>query len=135
MKKVMVRAWGIAREAVKKFGGKVKEFFAQALKMAWAEMKGENIMVGTEKQVAWAKEIKEEMIAECTKVINHDFASVVEVMNKMNVTVDVVLEKAKGTPMEKMVSDAKAWIERKAKIESCEDAAWFIENRINLCWI
>ena len=39
MKKVMVRAWSIAKEAVVKFGGKVKEFFAEALKMAWAEVK------------------------------------------------------------------------------------------------
>lgn len=36
---VMKRAWEIAKKAVKKFGGKVKEFFAQALKMAWAEVK------------------------------------------------------------------------------------------------
>ena len=35
----MVRAWEIAREAVKKFGGKVKEFFQQALIMAWGEVK------------------------------------------------------------------------------------------------
>ena len=40
MKKVMVRAWEIARAAVKKFGGSVKSFFAQSLKMAWAEIKG-----------------------------------------------------------------------------------------------
>ncbi|MEB6549050.1 hypothetical protein MXL46_08070 [Heyndrickxia sporothermodurans] len=39
MKKVMVRAWEIAKEGVKKFGGKVKEYFAQALAMAWAEVK------------------------------------------------------------------------------------------------
>lgn len=39
MKNVMTRAWGIAKEAVVKFGGKVKEYFAEALKMAWAEIK------------------------------------------------------------------------------------------------
>lgn len=39
MKNVMKRAWEIAREGVKKFGGKVKEYFAEALKMAWAEFK------------------------------------------------------------------------------------------------
>ena len=43
MKKVMVRAWEIARAAVVKFGGKVKEFFAEALKMAWAEVKESKI--------------------------------------------------------------------------------------------
>ncbi len=135
MKKVMVRAWEIAKEAVKKFGGKVKEFFSQALKMAWAEIKGGVKVVGTEKQVVWANEIKKEMISECSKVISHDFAGVLEVMNKMNVTVDEVLVKATGTPMEKMVLDAKKWIERKAKIEACEDAVWFINNKDNLSWI
>jgi len=33
---VMKRAWEIARNAVKKFGGKIKEYFSASLKMAWA---------------------------------------------------------------------------------------------------
>ena len=36
-KSIMTRAWQIAREAVTKFGGKVKEFFAMSLKFAWSE--------------------------------------------------------------------------------------------------
>ncbi|PFN11619.1 hypothetical protein [Bacillus cereus] len=32
---VMTKAWEIAREGFKKFGGKVKEYFAIALKTAW----------------------------------------------------------------------------------------------------
>lgn len=36
----MVRAWEIAKEGQMKFGGKVKEFFAAALKIAWEEVKG-----------------------------------------------------------------------------------------------
>lgn len=39
MKNVMTRAWEIAREGVQKFGGRIKEYFAQALVMAWAEIK------------------------------------------------------------------------------------------------
>lgn len=39
MKKVMVRAWEIAREAAAKFGGRAIEYIAGALKMAWAEIK------------------------------------------------------------------------------------------------
>ncbi|RXZ77227.1 hypothetical protein EBB07_33690 [Paenibacillaceae bacterium] len=39
MMNVMVRAWEIARAAVVKFGGKVKEYFPQALIMAWKEAK------------------------------------------------------------------------------------------------
>lgn len=39
MKKVMSRAWTIARQGQSKFGGQVKEYFAAALKMAWKEVK------------------------------------------------------------------------------------------------
>lgn len=39
MKNVMTRAWEIAKEAVVKFGGKVKEYFALSLRQAWSEMK------------------------------------------------------------------------------------------------
>lgn len=35
MKKVMVQAWAIARAGQKAFGGNVKQYFAEALKMAW----------------------------------------------------------------------------------------------------
>ena len=40
-KEVMQKAWEIAREGVEKFGGKVKEYFAKALKIAWAIVKKE----------------------------------------------------------------------------------------------
>lgn len=36
---VMKKAWEIARKGQKQFGGKVKEYFAQALKMAWEIVK------------------------------------------------------------------------------------------------
>lgn len=39
MKNVMTNAWEIARNAVKKFGGNAKEYFAAALKLSWAESK------------------------------------------------------------------------------------------------
>ncbi|MGO1442601.1 MAG: hypothetical protein ACTHWD_00210 [Lactobacillus delbrueckii] len=38
-KEIMKNAWRIAREGQKAFGGKVREYFAQALKMAWAQAK------------------------------------------------------------------------------------------------
>lgn len=38
-KEIMVNAWKIAREGQKAFGGKVREYFAEALKMAWAQAK------------------------------------------------------------------------------------------------
>ncbi len=39
LQRVMTRAWEISREAVNNFGGKVKEYLSEALKMAWAEVK------------------------------------------------------------------------------------------------
>ena len=38
-KMVMVRAWQIAKAAVKKFGGKVSEYIAESLRMAWEQAK------------------------------------------------------------------------------------------------
>ncbi|MBD5231188.1 MAG: hypothetical protein HDS66_03420 [Bacteroidales bacterium] len=35
----MQRAWEIAREGTKKFGGKVREYFSIALKQAWFDIK------------------------------------------------------------------------------------------------
>lgn len=40
MKKIMMRAWEIVRNAVAQFGGKAREYMAEALRMAWAEAKG-----------------------------------------------------------------------------------------------
>lgn len=40
MKEVMCKAWKIARNAAKKFGGKAIEYIGGALKMAWAMAKG-----------------------------------------------------------------------------------------------
>ncbi|MCS8612795.1 hypothetical protein [Streptococcus thermophilus] len=41
-KEIMKNAWGIAKNAAKKFGGKAIEYIAEALKMAWSAAKGEN---------------------------------------------------------------------------------------------
>lgn len=38
-KEIMANAWKIAREGQKAFGGKVSEYFAEALKMAWVQAK------------------------------------------------------------------------------------------------
>lgn len=47
---IMVNAWRIAREGQKTFGGKVSEYFAQALKMAWAQAKSEIDIEALEKK-------------------------------------------------------------------------------------
>lgn len=64
-KQIMKRAWEIAKEGQKKFGGKVKEYFAIALKLAWKEVKSameKAQLKGTPKQVAWAEAIRENVI-------------------------------------------------------------------------
>lgn len=65
MKNVMKRAWEIAREGQRKFGGKVSEYFAISLKLAWKEVKSameKAQLKGTPKQVAWAEAIRENVI-------------------------------------------------------------------------
>lgn len=56
-KTVMMTAWRIARKAALKFGGKVKEFFRESLRIAWRETKGEN-KVKEEKIENYCIEIK-----------------------------------------------------------------------------
>lgn len=58
----MKRAWEIAREGQNKFGGKVSEYFAVSLKMAWAEIKAPKTVEftttsGSKKHKSWIAEI------------------------------------------------------------------------------
>lgn len=67
MKKVMIKAWEIARNGQEKFGGKVSEYFAEALKMAWALIKkGVNKMANDLKVIA--REIEEAFMEESITV-------------------------------------------------------------------
>src|SRR5690625_3027579 len=88
MENVMTNAWGIAHEGVEKFGGKVSEYFAEALKIAWSLFKkGGNKMnevkgtikdfdlpelEGTEKQVEWAKKIRAASFATLQYEVTHE---------------------------------------------------------------
>lgn len=58
MTNVMKMAWVIANEGQSKFGGSVTEYIAEALKMAWAKIKGGSQMkVKKEYTDSWAAEI------------------------------------------------------------------------------
>lgn len=82
-KRIMVRAWTIAKNAVIKFGGKASQYLSAAMKQAWGEVKispvscnptieslndsgkipyliGEKMptLAGSEKQIAWADSIR-----------------------------------------------------------------------------
>ena len=55
MKKIMMRAWEIVKAAIAEFGGKAREYMAEALRMAWAETK------------ETAKQSRDDIIAALTK--------------------------------------------------------------------
>lgn len=62
MRNIMKRAWEIAREGQKNFGGKVKEYFAESLKIAWAEVKAPKTVEftttsGSKKHKSWVARI------------------------------------------------------------------------------
>jgi len=62
MKNVMVRAWEIARKGQEQFGGKVSEYLAEALKMAWAEEKAPKTATiettfGSKRNKSWVAKI------------------------------------------------------------------------------
>lgn len=59
MTNVMTTAWEIAYEGVENFGGKVKEYFAEALKMAWELIKGGKVEVKTEDELTYTEVTKE----------------------------------------------------------------------------
>ncbi len=60
MTNVMTTAWEIAYEGVERFGGKVKEYFAEALKMAWELLKGGNEEVKEKSELKYTA-VKKEM--------------------------------------------------------------------------
>src|SRR5690625_2296264 len=59
MKEIMVRAWEIAREGQKKFGGKVSEYISGSLKIAWEESRRVTIKKkeGSRNHKSWCAEI------------------------------------------------------------------------------
>jgi len=60
MKNIMTRAWQMYKSA----GCTTKAEFAVALKMAWAEVRQTKIqnLVGSEKQVAWATDLRDKFL-------------------------------------------------------------------------
>ena len=81
-KEIMKKAWKIAKEAVKKFGGKAIEYIAEALKMAWAAIKDN----GTSLAKFQAVEAKMRKAGKYSMIQVLDFAKEVrfnEVMHKV----------------------------------------------------
>lgn len=68
MRNVMKEAWKIAREGAKKFGGRAVDYFAEALRVAWAIVKKGvkkvstavrvELGIGSNKYKTWVAEIR-----------------------------------------------------------------------------
>lgn len=135
---IMKRAWEIAKEGVAKFGGKAKDYFAQSLKMAWAEARmmlkqfaafgtkavrtgsmvknvstlPQNIVTGTDKQVAWAQSIRAQFNADI-----HNFLATAHAQNRLSVKMFMEFTQvARALFLDK--TSASFWIDnRNQKIE------------------
>lgn len=118
MKKVMVRAWEIAREGAKKFGGKAVEYIAEALKLAWKEVKNavKAQLKGTAKQVAWAEDIREAVV----KFIERCAIKGIAFYEEKGKKYPKALEKA-----ERAKAQLKEVI---SKLNTEEDAGYWIDN-------
>lgn len=95
-------------------------------------------LIGSEKQVKWAEEIRKDMMQTIETFFHNDFKEIIETLEtlkKQGITLEEVLEKAKGSKVESQLIELKKLQERKAKIEQQEEAKWFIDNRNNFSWI
>ena len=158
----MKKAWEIAKQGQAKFGGKVKEYFATALKMAWALAKKASstiitplkavALVGTDKQIEWAKSIRsevyhslmnevqtEEYIAESSLPMGKNTIEKRSVKNLMTAMLsEETLEAYYNGLRDFQVENAKKsaegiairW-ERMKEIMTNPSAAFWIENRNN----
>ena len=62
-KQIMVKAWEIARNGQKKFGGRVSEYIAEALRIAWAEAKApKKVIIKVRHQPSAGKEWVAEIV-------------------------------------------------------------------------
>lgn len=63
MKTVMVKAHKLAEKAFKKFGGKKSQYFAECLKLAWADFKKTKVAKGSIKTLKVVNLVKKVTIA------------------------------------------------------------------------
>ena len=125
----MVRAWEIAREGYEKFGGKVSEYFAEALKMAWAEVKqaSKPEFVGSEKQIKWVNDIYpkviemiDELVAEVEEYAKRKSEAAQNAFNKY---VELVNEMKQETK-------AGFWIDRFGYAKTHNDVAYWTNQYV-----
>lgn len=129
----MKMAWQLARKGQKQFGGSVKEYFSESLKIAWAkwqakkareleesnkynfDLKSDTVKLeGSEKQVKWAMDIREKAIA------------------KLNRNIEISEQDIKNGENIKLMKEYIEAFKKGIKIiNNISSAVFFIENRYN----
>lgn len=140
MRNVMKKAWEIARNGQKKFGGKVREYFAIALKMAWTIVKKGMEMVklvGTESQVRWAESIRKNFIADLTDALasvkGNNAKKVTGWSFENNEMVPHDFEDYQIFKDEERFQESKAAVKKAIELAAqCSSAKFIIENREHL---
>lgn len=116
-KLVMKNAWNIARDAAAKFGGSASEYIRLALRQAWSDAKSAPaalpLLVGSEKQIAWAADIRDQVavnVARALKLSESDITDHGDALPDAFFRELHALHKAQA---EKVMAntDAKFWIE------------------------
>lgn len=103
----MRRAW----EIYKKLQGDRLAKLSMALRMAWAETR-QTVLEGTEKQVAWAKDIRTKLLSYADGWLA-DFGAL------------------EGKTMVKRIEATKKFM---SDIKATANAKWIIDNRDTTCW-
>lgn len=125
VKKIMQNAWTIAKAAAKETGERASKFFAESLKMAWAEEKSlpktlKELtlpeLVGTEKQIKWAEKIRKSALISLSAV-ERKLLSFIEHGQKINTeaakkNLAVLQDCQKGIIKAASNNQAKFWIEQ-----------------------
>ena len=125
----MVRAWEIAKKGQEKFGGKVSEYFAEALKMAWAEVKqaSKPEFTGSPKQIKWANDVYPRVI----KMLDELVAEVEEyAKRKSKATQDALKSYAELANEMKQETKASFWIDRFGYAKTHNDVAYWTNQYV-----
>lgn len=125
----MKRAWEIAREGYEKFGGKVSEYFAEALKMAWAEAKqaSKPEFIGSEKQVKWVNDIYPKVV----NMVNELIAEVEEYANRKSEATQNAFNRYVELVSEmKQETKAGFWIDRFGYAKTHNDVAYWVNKYV-----
>lgn len=142
MKKIMARAWEIARTRAENYDGNPREYLHATLRYAWAEAKVHfelPALTGSEKQIAWAEQIRSRVVKEMTKYIAGTYRcnvpfrrllpvqiiegckSKIDWLNEMNCSCQSGQITGEAYNAELVALATKA-------ITACTSAAWYIDH-------